>query len=72
MLPKVLPTMLERIGERIPMPEYMAAQMPELMPAVMENLMPHILDAVKASCTLGEVMQVMADVFGYWREPMVV
>ena len=38
-----MPTMLERIGERIPMPDYMHDQMPEMMPQIMENLMPHMV-----------------------------
>jgi len=37
-----------------------------------DNLMPYILDAVNAYCTLGEIMGVMGEVFGYYREPMVV
>lgn len=44
MMPKVMPVMLKRVGERIPMPDYMAEQMPELMPKVMDNLMPHMID----------------------------
>jgi hypothetical protein len=43
MLPKVMPVMLDRIGEAIPMPDYMSEQMPELMPKVMDNLMPHMI-----------------------------
>ena len=43
MMPEVMPTMLERVGERIPMPDYMAEQMPDLMPQVMDNLMPHMI-----------------------------
>ncbi|MDD4859651.1 MAG: FAD-binding and (Fe-S)-binding domain-containing protein [Dehalococcoidales bacterium] len=46
MMPKVMPTMLSRVAERIPMPDYMAAQMPELMPKVMDNLMPHMIKDV--------------------------
>jgi Fe-S oxidoreductase/FAD/FMN-containing dehydrogenase len=46
MMPKVMPTMLKRVGERIPMPDYMAEQMPELMPKVMDNLMPHMIGDV--------------------------
>ena len=34
---------LKRVGERIPMPDYMREQMPELMPKVMDNLMPHMI-----------------------------
>jgi len=46
MMPKVMDTMLVRVGERIPMPDYMAEQMPELMPKVMDNLMPHMIGDV--------------------------
>ncbi len=46
MMPKVMPTMLLRVADRIPMPDYMAAQMPELMPKVMDNLMPHMIGDV--------------------------
>lgn len=46
MMPKVMPVMLKRVGEAIPMPDYMAAQMPELMPKVMDNLMPHMIGDV--------------------------
>ncbi|HEX7475341.1 MAG TPA: FAD-binding and (Fe-S)-binding domain-containing protein, partial [Dehalococcoidales bacterium] len=46
MMPKVMPAMLKRVGEKIPMPDYMAAQMPELMPKVMDNLMPHMIGEV--------------------------
>jgi len=46
MMPKVMPVMLKRVGERIPMPDYMLAQMPELMPKVMDNLMPHMIGDV--------------------------
>jgi len=35
--------MLERVADRIPMPDYMSEQMPELMPKVMDNLMPHMI-----------------------------
>jgi len=38
--------MLQRVKERIPMPDYMREQMPELMPGVMENLMPHMIGDV--------------------------
>ncbi len=34
-----------------------------------ENLMPYILDAVKAYATLGEVCDVMREVFGEYEEP---
>jgi hypothetical protein len=46
MMPKVMPAMLKRVGDAIPMPEYMAEQMPELMPKVMGNLMPHMIGDV--------------------------
>jgi hypothetical protein len=46
MLPKVMPVMLARVGERIPMPDYMREQMPDLMPKVMSNLMPHMIGDV--------------------------
>jgi Fe-S oxidoreductase/FAD/FMN-containing dehydrogenase len=46
MMPKVMPVMLQRVGERIPMPDYMQEQMPDLMPGVMNNLMPHMIDDV--------------------------
>jgi len=34
--------------------------------------MPYILDAVKAYCTLGETMGVMREVWGEYREPLVI
>jgi methylmalonyl-CoA mutase N-terminal domain/subunit len=37
-----------------------------------ENTMPHLLDAVNAYCTLGEIIDVMRDVFGEYREQAVV
>jgi methylmalonyl-CoA mutase N-terminal domain/subunit len=37
-----------------------------------ENTMPYILDAVRAYATLQEIMDVFRDVFGLYREPMVV
>jgi hypothetical protein len=46
MMPKVMPVMLERVEQRIPMPDYMREQMPELMPRVMDNLMPHMIGDV--------------------------
>ena len=42
----VMPTMLERVGERIPIPDYMKEQMPTLMPRVMASLMPHMIKDV--------------------------
>jgi Fe-S oxidoreductase/FAD/FMN-containing dehydrogenase len=46
MMPKVMPVMLKKIGERVPMPGYMAEQMPDLMPGIMDNLMPHMIGDV--------------------------
>ena len=43
MMPKVMSTMLDRVGQKIPMPDYMAEQMPDIMPKVMDNLMPHMI-----------------------------
>jgi len=37
-----------------------------------ENTMPYILDAVRAYATLQEIMDVFRDVFGIYREPMVI
>jgi methylmalonyl-CoA mutase N-terminal domain/subunit len=37
-----------------------------------ENLMPHFVDAVDAGATLGEVCNVLRDVFGIYRAPEVV
>jgi methylmalonyl-CoA mutase N-terminal domain/subunit len=37
-----------------------------------DNLMPHILDAVKAYGTLGEICGVLREVFGEYREPVVI
>ena len=34
-----------------------------------ENSMPFILDAVRAYATLGEITQVMKDIFGVYQEP---
>jgi methylmalonyl-CoA mutase N-terminal domain/subunit len=34
-----------------------------------DNLFPLILDAVKANCTLGEIMNAMRDKFGEWKAP---
>jgi methylmalonyl-CoA mutase N-terminal domain/subunit len=36
-----------------------------------ENLMPYILDAVRAYATLGEIMGVFREVFGEYREPVI-
>jgi methylmalonyl-CoA mutase N-terminal domain/subunit len=37
-----------------------------------ENLMPYILDAVREYATLGEIMGVLRQVFGEYREPVIV
>jgi methylmalonyl-CoA mutase N-terminal domain/subunit len=37
-----------------------------------ENTMPYILDAVRAYATLQEIMDVFREVFGLYREPMIV
>jgi methylmalonyl-CoA mutase N-terminal domain/subunit len=34
-----------------------------------ENTMPFILDTVRSYATLGEIMDVMKDVFGTYQEP---
>ena len=34
-----------------------------------DNLFPHILRAVKADCTVGEIMDAMKEVFGTWAAP---
>ena len=35
-----------------------------------ENVMPYVLDTVRAYATLGEMTQVLRDVFGEFREPV--
>jgi methylmalonyl-CoA mutase N-terminal domain/subunit len=37
-----------------------------------ENTMPYILDCVRASATLGEIMDVFRQVFGEYREPTII
>jgi methylmalonyl-CoA mutase N-terminal domain/subunit len=37
-----------------------------------ENLMPYILDAVRARATLGETCAVLREVFGEYREPVII
>ncbi|MBN1452253.1 MAG: methylmalonyl-CoA mutase family protein [Anaerolineales bacterium] len=37
-----------------------------------ENTMPHILDAVRAYATLGEIIDIMRDVFGSYAEPTMI
>jgi methylmalonyl-CoA mutase N-terminal domain/subunit len=39
--------------------------------ATEENLMPYLIDAVKAKATLGEVCAALKEVFGTYREPVV-
>jgi len=34
------------------------------------NTMPFIVDAVRAEATLGEICDVMREVFGVWEEPL--
>ncbi len=34
-----------------------------------ENIMPYVLDAVKSYATLGEIMNVLKEVYGIWVEP---
>ena len=34
-----------------------------------DNLFPIVLDAVRAECTLGEIMQALKDEFGTWMAP---
>jgi hypothetical protein len=46
MMPKVLPGMLEAVGRRVPMPDFMREQMPDLMPRAFDNLLPHMLPDV--------------------------
>lgn len=46
MMPKLTPTMIELMGKRVPMPDFMAKQMPDLVPKAMGNLMPHMLPKV--------------------------
>ena len=36
-----------------------------------ENVMPHLINAVKASATLGEICAALKEVFGTYREPVV-
>ena len=46
MMPKVMPTMLKRVAEQIPMPDNMLELMPDMMPQVMDELMPHMIGEV--------------------------
>jgi methylmalonyl-CoA mutase N-terminal domain/subunit len=36
-----------------------------------ENLMPYLLDAVRAKATVGEICAALREVFGSYREPVV-
>ena len=36
-----------------------------------ENLMPHLIGAVKADATLGEICAALKEVFGTYKEPVV-
>jgi len=36
-----------------------------------ENLMPYLLEAVKAEATLGEICAALKEVFGTYKEPVV-
>ncbi len=37
-----------------------------------DNVMPHLIDAVKAYCTLGEICDVMREVFGVYQEEPII
>ena len=37
-----------------------------------ENTMPHIMEAVHSYATLGEIIQVMKEVFGVYEEPTMI
>jgi methylmalonyl-CoA mutase N-terminal domain/subunit len=37
-----------------------------------ENSMPHIMEAVHSYATLGEIIQVMKEVFGVYEEPTMI
>jgi methylmalonyl-CoA mutase N-terminal domain/subunit len=37
-----------------------------------ENTMPYILDCVRAYATLGEIMGILREVFGEYREPTII
>jgi len=45
-MPKVMPSMLNNVAEKIPMPANMLELMPDMMPQVMDELMPHMLKEV--------------------------
>ncbi|MBI4400073.1 MAG: methylmalonyl-CoA mutase family protein [Nitrospirae bacterium] len=54
-------------------PFKMAGTLEELQEAAScsENLMPYLIDAVKANATLGEICAALKEVFGTYREPVV-
>jgi methylmalonyl-CoA mutase N-terminal domain/subunit len=54
-------------------PFKMAGSLEELQEAAAceENLMPYLVDAVKAKATLGEICAALKEVFGTYREPVV-
>jgi len=37
-----------------------------------ENTMPHLMECVHAYATLGEIIQVMKEVFGIYEEPTMI
>jgi len=51
----------------------MAGAVEELQEAAScgENVMPYLIQAVKAKATLGEICLAMKEVFGTYREPVV-
>jgi Fe-S oxidoreductase len=46
MMPDLMPVLIDRVAQRIQMPDYMREQMPDLMPKAMDNLMPHMIGDV--------------------------
>jgi methylmalonyl-CoA mutase N-terminal domain/subunit len=54
-------------------PFKMAGSLEELQEAAAcsENVMPYLIDAVKAKATLGEICAALKEVFGTYREPVV-
>jgi methylmalonyl-CoA mutase N-terminal domain/subunit len=51
----------------------MAGRVEELQEAACcgENVMPYLIEAVKAKATLGEICSALKEVFGTYREPVV-
>jgi len=51
----------------------MAGSLEELqeMAACHQNLMPSLIEAVKAKATLGEICAALKEVYGTYREPVV-